>query len=92
MRASTSVVSAPGHQRCTLATAPHLPSYRSTIRVLVFVINRAHLKFMIYGIWSQASKQASKHTHARAQCSPTIVGLAKARPNYCLAVLQIHKT
>ena len=29
-----------------------------------------------------ASKQASKHTHARAQCSPASVGLAQARPNY----------
>ena len=28
-----------------------------------------------------ASKQASKHTHARAQCSPASVGLAQARPN-----------
>ena len=29
----------------------------------------------------QASKQASKHTHARAQCGPASVGLAQARPN-----------
>ena len=29
-----------------------------------------------------ASKQANKHTHARAQCSHTNVGLAHARPNY----------
>ena len=29
----------------------------------------------------QASKQASKHTHARAQCSHANVGLAHARPN-----------
>ena len=29
----------------------------------------------------QASKQASKHTHACAQCSHTSVGLAQARPN-----------
>ena len=29
----------------------------------------------------QASKQPSKHTHARAQCSPASVGLAQARPN-----------
>ena len=28
-----------------------------------------------------ASKQASKHTHARAQCSPASVGLAQAHPN-----------
>ena len=39
--------------------------------------------FEIYGKWSvQASKQASKHTHARAQCSHTSVGLAQARPKY----------
>ena len=47
---------------------------------LVFVIlkfNHAHLKFTVYGC-----KQASKHTHARAQCSSTSVGLAQARPNY----------
>ena len=29
-----------------------------------------------------ASKQANKHTHARAQCSHANVGLAHARPNY----------
>ena len=29
-----------------------------------------------------ASKQANKHTHARAQCSHTNVGLAHARSNY----------
>ena len=34
----------------------------------------------IYGIWPQASKQASKHTHTRAQFSPASVGLAQARP------------
>ena len=27
------------------------------------------------------SKQASKHTHARVQCSHISVGLAQARPN-----------
>ena len=27
------------------------------------------------------SKQASKHTHAHAQCSSTSVGLTQARPN-----------
>ena len=30
----------------------------------------------------QASKQASKHTHACAQCSNASVGLAQARPKY----------
>ena len=29
------------------------------------------------------SKQASKHAHARVQCSPGSVGLAQARPNNC---------
>ena len=32
-----------------------------------------------------ASKQASKHTHVRTQCSPASVGLAQARPNYMAA-------
>jgi len=37
---------------------------------------------VIYGKWSvQASKQASKHTHARVQWSHASVGLAQARPN-----------
>ena len=30
---------------------------------------------------SKQAKQASKHAHARAQCSPASVGLAQARPN-----------
>ena len=29
----------------------------------------------------QASKQSSKHTHTRAQCSNTSVGLAQVHPN-----------
>ena len=32
-----------------------------------------------------ASKQASKHTYARAQCSHTSVGFTQARPNYLYA-------
>ena len=32
---------------------------------------------------SGRSKQASKHTHTRAQCSHASVGLAQARPNDC---------
>ena len=32
---------------------------------------------------------ASKHTHARAQCSHASVGLAQARPNY-LALSDLH--
>ena len=35
----------------------------------------------IFSIWPQASKQASRHTHARVQCSHASVGLAQARPN-----------
>ena len=35
-----------------------------------------------------ASKQASKHTHARVQCSPASVGLAQARPND--SYIEIH--
>ena len=43
-----------------------------------------------------ASKQASKHTHTRAQCSNASVGLAQARPNkdkciYIKKVLQQHE-
>ena len=37
-------------------------------------------KFSVYG-HKQASKQASRHTHARVQCSHASVGLAQARPN-----------
>ena len=32
---------------------------------------------------------ASKHTHARAQCSPTSAGLAQARPKYCSTIQDI---
>ena len=39
----------------------------------------------IYGIWPQASKQASKnvrmYVNTLPQCSPASVGLAQARPN-----------
>ena len=43
--------------------------------------------FKIYGIWPQASKQASRHTHNFRKCSHTSVGLAQARPNYLGYVL-----
>ena len=33
---------------------------------------------------------ASKHTHARAQCSHASVGLAQARPNYCSVLCNEH--
>ena len=37
-------------------------------------------KFSVYG-HKQASKQASRHTHAHAQYSHASMGLAQARPN-----------
>ena len=40
---------------------------------------------MVYG-----SKQASKHTHACAQCSHASVGLAQARSNESLLHYAIH--
>ena len=67
MCVSTSVVSTPGNRRCTLAT--------SSISVILKI--RAHLKLSVSG----RSKQASKHTHTRAQCTHASVGLAQARPN-----------
>ena len=42
----------------------------------------AHFKFMVSG----QSKQTSKHTHARAQCSHASVELTQARPNYLVNV------
>ena len=39
-----------------------------------------------------ASKQASKHTHACAQCSPASVGLAQACPNKINAMCIEHTT
>ena len=51
MRASTSVVFALGHRRCTLAI--DRPSAVSSIFVIL-KFKRAHLQ--IYGIWSQASQ------------------------------------
>ena len=55
------------------------------------IFEHAHLKFTVYGR-KQASKQANKHTHARAQCSHTNVGLAQARPNYVvrLPIQPVH--
>ena len=74
MRAPTSVVFAPGHRHCTLTTALHLPSAwaRSSKYWNSTALN---LQYMA------ANKQASKHTHIRAQCSPASVGLAQAHPN-----------
>ena len=45
----------------------------------------AHLKFTVSG----RSKQASKHTHARAQCSHASVGLAQACPNDAFSIIEI---
>ena len=54
----------------------HASRYRSSWNIWMH-------SFKIYGKWSvQANKQASKHTHARAQCSHASVGLTQARPNY----------
>ena len=67
MRASTSVVSAPGHQLCSLHAFTYLATECVHELRLVFVIlkfNHTHLKFAVYG-----RKQASKHTHTCAQCS-----------------------
>ena len=44
----------------------------------------------IFGIWPQASKQASRHTHAHAQCSHASVGLAQAHPNHHMKWVQIY--
>ena len=75
MRASTSVISAPGHRCCM--SGNRSAEYMSSIQFVILKFNkRAHIKFTVCG-----RKQASKHTHARAQCSPASVGLAQARPN-----------
>ena len=49
------------------------------------IFKHAHLKIMVYG-----SKQASKHTHACAQCSHASVGLAQARSNESLLHYAVH--
>ena len=36
------------------------------------------------------SKQASKHTHAHAQCSPASVGLTQGRPNNIKSLGTLH--
>ena len=45
----------------------------------------AYFKFTVYG-----RKQASKHTHARAQCSHASVGLAQVRPNNSFLRMVLH--
>ena len=49
------------------------------------IFEYAHLKFTVSG----RSKQASKHTHARAQCSHASVGLAQARPSKWSSLLMV---
>ena len=68
----------PGNRRCTLvSTEPSGFTHRASpteldLRNIIYTRS-----FKIYGIWPQASK----HTHARAQCSHASVGLAQARSN-----------
>ena len=77
MRASTSVISASGRRRCTLAIALHVLSVHG---LNIHKFKCAQFKFTVYGR-KQANKQISIHTHTRAQCSPASVGLTQARPN-----------
>ena len=73
MCTSTLVVSTPGNRHSTLAFRVHPLSS-------IFIILK--FKHTHFGIWPQATKQANKHAHARAQCSHASVELAQACPNY----------
>ena len=64
-----------GHWRCTWAWQWLKTCFVHEID-LCEIFECADLKFTVYGY-----KQASKHTHARTQCSHASVGLAQARPN-----------
>ena len=83
MRASTSVISAPGHQRCNLHDSGSSPSptrLLSACMSSVFVIlkfNHAHLKFTVYG-----HKQANIHTHVR-NAVPLVWGSLRLAPINC---------
>ena len=66
----------PGNQRCTLVSS--LQASPTELDLCNIKIHMCSLKFTVYGC-----KQASKHTHAHAQCSHASVGLAQAHPNYC---------
>ena len=67
----------PGNQRCTLVSSLQASATELDLRnIKIYTCS-----FKIYGIWPQTSKQASKHTHACAQCSHASVGLTQARPN-----------
>ena len=72
---------------CSLAIALHARSHGLADVHICHVNHReifkcGHLKFMISG----RSKQTNKHTHTRAQCSHTSVGLTQAHPNYSSAM------
>ena len=71
MCASTSVVSTPSNRRYILVLRFHPPAPSSIFIMLKF--KHAHLKLMVYGR-KQSNKQASKPTHAHAQCSNASVG------------------
>ena len=61
MCTSTSVISTPGNQRCTLAFRLHSTPSSIFVRDPIFVILKfkcAHLKFLVYG-----RKQTNIHTH-----------------------------
>ena len=93
MRDSTSVVSAPGHQCCALATAFHLQATRlpSGCMSSVFVILKFHLK--IYGMLPQASKQASRqaniHTHVH-NAVPLVWGSLRLTPIIQYIAIQVQ--
>ena len=93
MCASTSVVSAPGHQRCSLHDSGNSLSptrLLSGCMSLVFVIlkfNRANLKCTVYGR-KQARKQANIHTHVR-NAVPLVLGLVRLAPITCLLSLAL---
>ena len=67
----------PGNRRCTLVSSLQASPTELDLRNIKIYTH----SFKIYGIWPQASK----HTHARAQCSHASVGLTQARPNHCIA-------
>ena len=49
-------------------------------------ILNVHLKFTVYG---HKHSRSVVYTHTSAQCSPTSVGLAQARPNHEFVVVYI---
>ena len=75
MRASTSVVSALGHRRCTLG---HRPAECMSSIFVILKFTRTHLKFTVYS-HNQASKQANMHTHMR-NAVPLVWGSLRLAP------------